>query len=110
INNCVGEYNQKYFIQFLFYVGLASCHAITMVIVAWVLDPGVTKEAKHVKLIHSIVLMIESVLFGMFVMAIGCDQISSILNDETAVEHVKKDGPHRQPKSKMALFQEIFGR
>ena len=39
-----------------------------------------------------------------------CPQITSILNDETAVEHVKKDGPKRQPKSKMALCQEIFGR
>ncbi|KAK7105270.1 palmitoyltransferase ZDHHC3-like [Littorina saxatilis] len=110
INNCVGEYNQKFFIQFLFYVGLLSAYAMTLVIVSWLLDPGIKNEAKHIKLIHSVIVMIESVLFGLFVMAIGCDQVSSILNDETAVEHVKKDNPRRQPKSKMALCQEIFGR
>ncbi|XP_048254354.1 palmitoyltransferase ZDHHC3-like [Haliotis rufescens] len=110
INNCVGEFNQKFFIQFLFYVGMSSVYAVTMVIVAWIVDPTPVESIRHIKLLHSIILVIESILFGLFVIAIGCDQISSILNDETAVEHVKREGPRRQKKSTMALFQEVFGR
>ncbi|KAL8624551.1 hypothetical protein ACOMHN_005852 [Nucella lapillus] len=108
INNCVGECNQKFFLQFLFFVGVASIHALTMIIVSWILDPGTKAEGKHVKMVHSIVLLIESLLFGLFVVGIGCDQMSAILRDTTAVEQVKKDGPRRL-KSKMALCQEIFG-
>ncbi|XP_051924306.1 zf-DHHC domain-containing protein isoform X1 [Hippocampus zosterae] len=36
INNCVGELNQKYFIQFLFYTGVASVYATLLVVSAWV--------------------------------------------------------------------------
>ncbi|ESO93743.1 hypothetical protein LOTGIDRAFT_205637 [Lottia gigantea] len=110
INNCVGEFNQKFFIQFLFYVGLLSLYAFGLVITSWVIDPETSKHIKHTKLIHSVILVIECILFGLFVIAIGCDQVSSILNDETLVEQVKRDGPKRQKKSKMALFQEVFGR
>ncbi|KAG7197605.1 hypothetical protein KM043_006043 [Ampulex compressa] len=35
INNCVGERNQKYFIQFLVYVGMLALYAITLVIASW---------------------------------------------------------------------------
>ncbi|KAK3107879.1 hypothetical protein FSP39_024338 [Pinctada imbricata] len=91
------------------FVGLSSIYATTLVVVSWVIDPGM-KEQKHFKLIHSVLLVVESLLFGMFVLAIGCDQMSAILNDETAVEHVKKDGPKRQKKSAFALLQEVFGR
>ncbi|OWF44796.1 Palmitoyltransferase ZDHHC3 [Mizuhopecten yessoensis] len=110
INNCVGEFNQKYFIQFLFYVGILSAYATTMVVVSWMMDPGVKGNGKHVKLIHSVLLVVESLLFGMFVIAIGCDQMGAILSDETAVEQVKKAGPRRQKKSSYALMQEVFGR
>ncbi|XP_052805381.1 palmitoyltransferase ZDHHC3-like [Mya arenaria] len=108
INNCVGEFNQKYFMQFLFYVGCAAVHATTLVIVSWVLDPGVRGEHKHIKLVHSICLIIESLLFGLFVIAIGCDQMSAIFSDETGVEYVKKEGLHRN-KPKMFLLKEVFG-
>ncbi len=35
INNCVGEWNQKYFIQFLFYVGILSLYSIALVAASW---------------------------------------------------------------------------
>lgn len=36
VNNCVGEYNQKYFVQFLIYVGAASVYCLSLVACAWV--------------------------------------------------------------------------
>ena len=59
--------------------------------------------------VHSIILVIESLLFGLFVIAIGCDQLSSIFDDTTAVEFVKKEGIKRN-KSKWSLLQEVFGK
>lgn len=38
INNCVGERNQKYFIQFLVYVGALAVYAIILVITSWIYD------------------------------------------------------------------------
>lgn len=36
INNCVGEKNQKYFVQFLFFVCIISAYTIMLVIMSWV--------------------------------------------------------------------------
>lgn len=36
INNCVGERNQKFFLQFLVYVGILSLYSITLIIISWV--------------------------------------------------------------------------
>jgi len=38
--------------------------------------------------LHSVILMLECLIFGMFVLAILIDQLSAIFTDETAVEHV----------------------
>lgn len=36
INNCVGERNQKYFLQFLIYVGILALYSIALVLISWV--------------------------------------------------------------------------
>lgn len=36
INNCVGERNQKYFLQFLIYVGFLSVYSIILVLISWI--------------------------------------------------------------------------
>ena len=77
---------------------------------------------------HSVILSMESILFGLFVIAIMCDQFSAIFSDETAVEQVnkrhyhstniihsfiskvKKQGPYRSKRPKMSLLREICGR
>ncbi|ELU01775.1 hypothetical protein CAPTEDRAFT_172289 [Capitella teleta] len=110
INNCVGEFNQKFFIQFLFYVGIISMYSISLVIAVWVSDPETKSfEVRHTRIVHSIVLVVEAILFGLFVMAIGCDQMQAILSDETAVEQVKKSRAYKEKRSRMALLQEVFG-
>ena len=52
----------------------------------------------------------ESVLFGMFVIAIACDQFEAIFTDETLVEQAKKQGPFRLRKPRLALLAEVYGR
>ncbi|KAG8191560.1 hypothetical protein JTE90_021165 [Oedothorax gibbosus] len=113
INNCVGELNQKYFIQFLIFVGLASLYSVVMVVISWTADCIECKKEmiyRQHRVIHTVLLLIESILFGVFVIAIMCDQFQAILSDETAIEHLQKKGPHRPRKPKMALLSEVFGR
>ncbi|CAL8241348.1 unnamed protein product [Merluccius merluccius] len=141
INNCVGELNQKYFIQFLFYTGLASLYSMVLVVSAWVWrirsereggaegDAEEEEEApsKHLIVAHYIILLVESVLFGVFVMVIFYDQLVSIITDETPLEQMKnrlmKDRPSSSSqhhthshmhthtrKPRITLLREVFGR
>ncbi|XP_056648716.1 palmitoyltransferase ZDHHC3 isoform X2 [Diorhabda sublineata] len=113
INNCVGERNQKYFIQFLIYVGTLSVYAITLLGISWVNGcEGCSDDipSKEARILHNIILFLESVLFGLFVAAILIDQMQSILSDETAVEQIQKKGPYRPYKPKMVLLREVCGR
>jgi len=135
INNCVGERNQKYFLQFLFYVGLLAVYSILLVGLSWYFSPLSSNEhgksasgetytsaslkvqasrnalfLKQTRILHSVILGLESVLFGLFVFAIGCDQFEAIFTDETLVEQAKKQGPYRPRKPKVALLAEVFGR
>jgi len=114
INNCVGERNQKHFIQFLIYVGILSAYAISLVIWTWWWTdcPDCPKDIrlKQSRILHSILLTMESVLFGMFVIAIACDQFEAIFSDETLVEQVKKQGPFRPRRPRLALLAEVCGR
>ena len=55
-------------------------------------------------------LLVEAILFGLFVVAIGCDQLQAVFTDETAIEQVQKKGPFRPRKPRMALLSEVFGR
>ncbi|KAL1139787.1 hypothetical protein AAG570_006764 [Ranatra chinensis] len=92
INNCVGERNQKYFIQFLVYVGVLSTYAIVLVVVSWVrpcLDCSTEITVKQSRILHCIILVMESSLFGIFVMAILYDQLEAIANDETTIEQLQ---------------------
>jgi len=113
INNCVGEWNQKYFLQFLLYVGILSAYAVILVIFSWINDCQDCHKDKMItqtRILHSIILVVESGLFGLFVTAIMCDQLQAIFGDETAVEAVKQQGPFRPRKPKMALLMEVCGR
>jgi len=111
VNNCVGEFNQKYFVQFLIYVGLASLYCICLVLGTWLLPCAECRgeKIKHTRVLHSIFVSIECVLFCLFVVAVSCDQIQAILSDETAVEHVQRRGTRKPTKSKLELMREVCG-
>jgi len=58
-----------------------------------------------------VILMLESMLFCLFILAILIDQLSAIFSDETAVEQAKKMGRHRVKKQpKMVLLEEVCGK
>ncbi|XP_042296903.1 palmitoyltransferase ZDHHC3-like [Sceloporus undulatus] len=128
INNCVGELNQKYFIQFLFYTGLASLYAMGLVLTTWlwpadksstgkseVAEGGVSGNRSQIA--HRIILLVESILFGLFVTVIFYDQLVSIITDETPIEQLRNQllkKAHQEVlhtrKPKIALLREVFGR
>ncbi|XP_027018113.1 zf-DHHC domain-containing protein isoform X2 [Tachysurus fulvidraco] len=131
INNCVGELNQKYFIQFLFYTGMASLYSMALVVSAWVWrirserdgeKGGEDVPSKHLIVAHYIILLVESILFGVFVLVIFYDQLVSIITDETPIEQMRnrlmKDRANsgqsvhttHTRKPKVALLREVFGR
>ncbi|XP_060614284.2 palmitoyltransferase ZDHHC3-like isoform X1 [Anolis sagrei] len=128
INNCVGELNQKYFIQFLFYTGLASLYAMGLVLTTWLwpTDKGSTGKTEGAEggvsgnrsqIAHRIILLVESILFGLFVTVIFYDQLVSIITDETPIEQLRnrllkkahQEVSHTR-KPKIALLREVFGR
>ncbi|XP_008479732.1 palmitoyltransferase ZDHHC3 isoform X3 [Diaphorina citri] len=91
INNCVGEKNQRYFVQFLIYVTILAVYAIALVSISWLREcPLCSREItiKQTRILHSIVLLIEAVMFGLFVLTILYDQIEAIIHDETGIEQL----------------------
>ncbi|KAM3721571.1 Palmitoyltransferase ZDHHC3 [Dirofilaria immitis] len=116
VNNCIGEYNQKYFLQFLLYVGLSSAYALSLIVTTWMfhdeydMKGSYEQSIHHTKILHTVFLSIESALFGLFVLAVSCDQ--AILNDETAVEAAQRKGFHNRvvlSRSKITLIRKVCG-
>jgi len=113
INNCVGEWNQKYFLQFLFYIAVLCAYSMLMIALGWLYPcegcSAVSVMVKQQRLMHSVILSMESILFGMFVAAILCDQLQAIFADETAIEQIQRSGPHRPGRPAMATLREVCG-
>ncbi|CAH8867245.1 unnamed protein product [Trichobilharzia szidati] len=126
INNCVGECNQKYFIQFLIYVGILCIYALILVLICRAMISASLKEnvgsSDVVVVAHTFVLVAICCLFGLFILAILSDQYKSIVEDTTAVEawqlralshssdtEACAAGGFRRKLSKLTLFREVFG-
>ncbi|XP_017858521.1 PREDICTED: palmitoyltransferase ZDHHC3-like [Drosophila arizonae] len=110
INNCVGEGNQKYFLQFLFYVAVLSFYSVALVLGSWVSPCTECNQiVKQTQWMHTLILMLESAFFGLFVSFILMDQLHAILYDETAVEAIQHRGSYRPNLPKYQLLSEVFG-
>lgn len=132
VNNCVGERNQKYFLQFLVYVGLLAIYSVGLIVSSWLepQDPQISMAEAQAKMLHSVILILESGLFGLFVVAIMVDQLHAILctysqsnlltfeilchaiilsDDETAIEQLQMKGSYRPNRPKLSLMGEVCG-
>lgn len=111
VNNCVGERNQKYFLQFLIYVGTLAIYSVVLIVMSWMqpTDPQISLADAQAKMLHSVILLLESGLFGLFVVAIMVDQLQAILHDETAVEQIQNRGSFRPNRPKLMLLAEVCG-
>jgi hypothetical protein len=84
INNCIGEQNQKYFIQFAFYTIVSCIYSIVFVMSSLIMYPDeallyeIPSQEVSVRVYHSVFVIVECVIFGLFVFAIICEQITSI--------------------------------
>jgi hypothetical protein len=108
----VGERNQKYFLQFLCYVGILATYSIILIVITWMApsDENISMADAQTRMLHSVVLLLESGLFGLFVVAIMVDQLHAILYDETPIEALQSRGTFRPGKQKMALLRDVCGR
>jgi hypothetical protein len=104
INNCVGEDNQKFFIQFLVYVAVICLYTVISIGISY----ARTEQPSQQKLIHTIILLIESLLFGIFVVAVLTDQLQAVFSDETTVERCGHSKSVTS-KPKKVLLAEVCG-
>ncbi|XP_003703773.1 DNZDHHC/NEW1 zinc finger protein 11 isoform X1 [Megachile rotundata] len=114
INNCVGERNQKYFIQFLVYVGILAVYALGLVITSWIVECSRCSNdiaVKQSRILHCVILVLESALFGMFVIAILVDQFQGILGEENTVERMQNNHHYKRNSSRtLILLSQVFGK
>jgi hypothetical protein len=90
---------------------MLSIYSIILIIITWMsdTDDNISIEEAQQRMLHSVILLLESGLFGLFVIAIMVDQLHAILYDETPIEQLQKLGSFRPNRPKLALMAEVCG-
>ncbi|EDV21684.1 expressed hypothetical protein [Trichoplax adhaerens] len=114
VNNCVGEYNQKYFVLFTMYICLSSIYSIFLGIRHFIICHSI--EARNCKpfslpatIVFVVALLFEGLLFGLFTLIMWSSQMYAIANDETGIEALKSNKDGVQKKAWLMNFKEVFG-
>ncbi|CAF4780896.1 unnamed protein product, partial [Rotaria sp. Silwood1] len=70
-------------------------------------------QKNDVLIVHSIIICVESCLFGLFVVTIFVDQVQSILNDRSLIDTLKLDEDSRMTQQILpparVLLRKVFG-
>lgn len=108
-NNCIGESNMKYFFLFIVYTGLFCLYCIILIVLDW--KSYKTPYSSSSDKFMTIFLFFESVIFFMFVSAIGAGQTMAILCDRNALEMRRYGTPSKFPNTpRLVLIQALCGR
>mmetsp|Transcript_27587 Transcript_27587/g.83986 ORF Transcript_27587/g.83986 Transcript_27587/m.83986 type:complete len:189 (+) Transcript_27587:106-672(+) len=127
VNNCVGANNQKHFVLFVSYTALLSLFAI--ILLALRMMNGLQAGMPHghgslsphsysagrgnehpASVLYLFLLFFESILFGLFTAAMMCEQVASILSDQTGIERLKHDYAPTEHRSALRNLSDTFGR
>jgi len=131
VNNCVGENNQKFFVLFTMYIAILSCHSLLMAVLHflkcidsdWKKCPSIWGQffsSNHPSgpssspptpwtIILLVCLVFEALLFAIFTLIMFGVQIQAIWNDETGIEHLKKETVSSRRRS-WKSFRRVFGK
>jgi len=107
VNNCIGIGNQKLFLLFLFYISLSCWYSMFLLCSVWWKctsmrirshDPNFSPEdvppvcqiaSSASGIIFYALLCIEALMFGLFTACMLCDQVASIIHNQTKIDRLQ---------------------
>ena len=112
VNNCVGERNHKYFVQFCGYV-FSMAFVAAVIVTRFLMRCPKHWHSCFVEPFDPLLLILylmETFIFGLFTSIMACDQLCGIAYDTTTLERMRAGGqPTPKPMSVSQNFERVFG-
>jgi len=109
VNNCVGIFNQKYFILFLFYTAICCIYSGTLLVARFISCTHNLRQCT-VSGVHAalaIICFVEALVFGLFVIIMMFDQFSAIFDNTPGIDQLQ----HRkgEKRGRYEGLVDVFG-